>query len=97
MKTVSVILALALISTPALAEAKKVTGQGEASQCTSPGAAASNQGEWLRLLKEHPALLDMNPAEMADKENITEGWTGEGQTPNVGAFIDFFCESGGDR
>jgi hypothetical protein len=65
--------------------------------CDSAGATSATPGQWFKELKANPVaggvLLGLNPAELAELENSTEGWTGYGITPNVGALINNFCGS----
>lgn len=88
-------LAISLSATPALAGPKSEQASNGRT-CSSAGATAENPGQWLKALRDHPALLDLSPNEIAELENSTVGWAGYGETPNVGALIEFFCEGGRD-
>ena len=91
-------LALSLVAAPATAASNGSQKSGEQGRkCSSAGAIADNPGQWLQKLREHPAFVGMTPAEMAEKENSSPGWAGNGETPNVGAFFDFFCEGGREK
>ena len=88
-------LALSLVAVPATAASNVSQKSGEQGRkCVSGGATADNPGQWLQKLREISVFEGMSPAEMAEMENSTLGWAGYGKTPNVGAFIDFFCEGG---
>ena len=97
-RILGVLLALVLVFGLAFANNGKAEPQGNAFGaygCDSAGATAKNPGQWFQALKVNPVaggvLLGLNPAELAELENTTNGWDGFGETPNVGALIAFFC------
>lgn len=98
MRKLAFIVAASLISVAGSAIAGDPQGKAPGHGCTSAGAPDSkNPGQFFKTLKENDVaggvLLGLNPNELAQLENTTPGWDGEGQTPTVGEFIQFFCDN----